>query len=404
MTNSLKTNDYSAYPDAAGRFGDYGGRYVAETLMPLVLALESAWREAKNDPAYQGELASELKHYVGRPSPLYFAKRLSEHHGARIWLKREELNHTGSHKINNCMGQILLAMRMGKRRIIAETGAGQHGVATATVCARYGLPCIVYMGAVDVERQAPNVQRMQLLGAEVRPVTSGSATLKDAMNEALRDWVTNVEDTYYLIGSAAGPHPYPEMVRDLQRVIGEEARAQVLDAEGRLPDAAVACVGGGSNAIGLFHPFLDDDVKLFGVEASGHGLDTGQHAAAINGGRPGVLHGNRTYLLQDAAGQITEAHSISAGLDYPGIGPEHAFLHDVGRVTYLSATDAETVEAFQLLSRLEGILPALESAHALARLGDIARDVGLDGIIVVNLSGRGDKDLETVAARLGGSQ
>jgi tryptophan synthase beta chain len=401
VTKPFKSNDYSAYPDAAGRFGDYGGRYVAETLMPLVLALESAWREAKNDPAYQGELASELKHYVGRPSPLYFAKRLSQHHGARIWLKREELNHTGSHKINNCMGQILLAMRMGKRRIIAETGAGQHGVATATVCARYGLPCIVYMGAVDVERQAPNVQRMQLLGAEVRPVTSGSATLKDAMNEALRDWVTNVEDTYYIIGSAAGPHPYPEMVRDLQRVIGEEARAQILAEEGRLPDAAVACVGGGSNAIGLFHPFLDDDVKLFGVEASGHGLDTGRHAAAINGGRPGVLHGNRTYLLQDAAGQITEAHSISAGLDYPGIGPEHAFLHDVGRVTYLSATDAETVEAFQLLSRLEGILPALESAHALARLGDVAKDVGKDGIIVLNLSGRGDKDLETVMARMG---
>ncbi|HXQ16996.1 MAG TPA: tryptophan synthase subunit beta [Caulobacteraceae bacterium] len=400
MTKPLKSNDYSAYPDAAGRFGDYGGRYVAETLMPLVLALESAWREAKNDPAYQGELSSELKHYVGRPSPLYFAKRLSEHHGARIWLKREELNHTGSHKINNCMGQILLAMRMGKRRIIAETGAGQHGVATATVCARYGLPCIVYMGAVDVERQAPNVQRMQLLGAEVRPVTSGSATLKDAMNEALRDWVTNVEDTYYLIGSAAGPHPYPEMVRDLQRVIGEEARAQILAEEGRLPDAAVACVGGGSNAIGLFHPFLDDDVKLFGVEASGHGLDTGQHAAAINGGRPGVLHGNRTYLLQDSAGQITEAHSISAGLDYPGIGPEHAFLHDVGRVKYLSATDAETVEAFQLLSRLEGILPALESAHALARLGDIAREVGPDGVIVLNLSGRGDKDLDSVVARM----
>jgi tryptophan synthase beta chain len=401
VINPLKTNDYSAYPDATGRFGDYGGRYVAETLMPLVLALETAWREAKADPAYRGELNSELKHYVGRPSPLYFARRLSEHHGARIWLKREELNHTGSHKINNCMGQILLAMRMGKRRIIAETGAGQHGVATATVCARYGLPCIVYMGAVDVERQAPNVQRMRLLGAEVRPVTSGSATLKDAMNEALRDWVTNVEDTYYLIGSAAGPHPYPEMVRDLQRVIGEEARAQILEAEGRLPDAAVACVGGGSNAIGLFHPFLDDDVKLFGVEAAGHGLDTGQHAAAINGGRPGVLHGNRTYLLQDVAGQITEAHSISAGLDYPGIGPEHAFLHDVGRVTYLSATDAETVEAFQLLSRLEGILPALESAHALARLGDIAKDVGPDGIIVVNLSGRGDKDLDTVVARMG---
>ena len=399
MNKLLKPNDYSAYPDAAGRFGDYGGRYVAETLMPNVLALERAWREAKADPAYQGELASELRHYAGRPSPLYLARRLSEHHGARVWLKREELNHTGSHKINNCLGQILLAMRMGKGRIIAETGAGSHGVATATVCARYGLPCIVYMGAVDVERQAPNVQRMQLLGAEVRPVTSGAATLKDAMNEALRDWVTNVEDTYYLIGSSAGPHPYPEMVRDLQRVIGEEARAQVLEAEGRLPDAAMACVGGGSNAIGLFHPFLEDEgVRLYGVEASGHGLESGRHAAAINGGRPGVLHGNRTYLLQDAAGQIQEAHSISAGLDYPGIGPEHAFLHDVGRVTYLSATDDETVAAFRLLARLEGILPALESAHALARLDDVAKIVGPDGIIVVNLSGRGDKDLATVAA------
>ncbi len=402
MDQLLKPNDYSAYPDATGRFGDYGGRYVAETLMPLVLALEAAWREAKADPAYQGELAAELRDYVGRPSPLYFARRLSEHHGARIWLKREELNHTGSHKINNCMGQILLAQRMGKRRIIAETGAGQHGVATATVCARYGLPCVVYMGAVDVERQAPNVQRMRLLGAEVRPVTSGSATLKDAMNEALRDWVTNVEDTYYLIGSAAGPHPYPQMVRDLQRVIGEEARAQVLGAEGRLPDAAIACVGGGSNAIGLFHPFLaDESVRLYGVEASGHGLATGLHAAAINGGRPGVLHGNRTYLLQDDAGQILEAHSISAGLDYPGIGPEHAFLHDVGRVKYLSATDDETVAAFQLLARLEGILPALESAHALARLGDVAHEIGKDGIIVLGLSGRGDKDLAQVTARLG---
>ncbi len=401
MTKPLTPNDYSAYPDAAGRFGDYGGRYVAETLMPLVLALETAWREAKADPAYQGELRSELTHYVGRPSPLYFARRLSEHHGARIWLKREELNHTGSHKINNCMGQILLAMRMGKPRIIAETGAGQHGVATATVCARYGLPCVVYMGAVDVERQAPNVARMRLLGAEVRPVTSGSATLKDATNEALRDWVSNPEDTFYIIGSVVGPHPYPEMVRDLQRVIGEEARAQVLAEEGRLPDAAVACVGGGSNAIGLFHPFLDDDVQLFGVEAAGHGMASGLHAAAINGGRPGVLHGNRTYLLQDAGGQITEAHSISAGLDYPGIGPEHAFLHDVGRVTYLSATDEETVAAFQLLARLEGILPALESAHALARLGDVAKIVGPDGIIVLGLSGRGDKDLDTVLERTG---
>ena len=402
MNKPLNPNDYSAYPDAAGRFGDYGGRYVAETLMPLVLELERAWREAMADPAFQGELASELTHYVGRPSPLYFARRLSKHHGARIWLKREELNHTGSHKINNCMGQILLAQRMGKRRIIAETGAGQHGVAAATVCARYGLPCVVYMGAVDIERQAPNVQRMRLLGAEVRPVTSGAATLKDAMNEALRDWVTNVEDTYYLIGTAAGPHPYPAMVRDFQRVIGEEARAQVLEAEGRLPDAAVACIGGGSNAVGLFHPFLDDEgVRLYGVEASGHGLESGLHAAAINGGRPGVLHGNRTYLLQDPDGQITEAHSISAGLDYPGIGPEHAFLHDVGRVTYLSATDDETVEAFTLLARLEGILPALESAHALARLGDVARIVGPDGVIVLCLSGRGDKDLATVNERTG---
>ncbi|MFI4934154.1 MAG: tryptophan synthase subunit beta [Caulobacterales bacterium] len=401
MTKPLKPNDYSANPDAAGRFGDYGGRYVAETLMPLVLELDLAYAAAKADPEFQGELKSELKHYVGRPSPLYFARRLSAHHGARIWLKREELNHTGSHKINNCMGQILLAQRMGKRRIIAETGAGQHGVATATVCARYGLPCVVYMGAVDVERQAPNVQRMQLLGAEVRPVTSGSSTLKDAMNEALRDWVTNVTDTYYLIGSAAGPHPYPAMVRDFQRVIGEEARAQILEAEGRLPDALLACVGGGSNAIGLFHPFLaDEGVRMFGVEASGRGMATDEHAAAINGGRPGVLHGNRTYLLQDREGQILEAHSISAGLDYPGIGPEHAYLNDVGRVTYLTATDEDALEAFQLCSRLEGIVPALESAHALARLGEVAREVGPDGIIVLNLSGRGDKDLETVMARM----
>jgi tryptophan synthase beta chain len=403
LNKSLIANDYSAYPDAAGRFGDYGGRYVAETLMPLVLRLGEAYAAAKADPEFQGELRGELKNYVGRPSPLYLARRLSRHFGgARIWLKREELNHTGSHKINNCMGQILLARRMGKTRIIAETGAGQHGVATATVCARYGLPCVVYMGAVDVERQAPNVQRMQLLGAEVRPVTSGAATLKDAMNEALRDWVTNVEDTYYLIGSAAGPHPYPAMVRDFQRVIGEEARAQILQEEGRLPDALMACVGGGSNAIGLFHPFLaDEGVRIYGVEASGRGLDTAEHAAAINGGRPGVLHGNRTYLLQDPQGQITEAHSISAGLDYPGIGPEHAFLHDAGRVTYLSATDEEALDAFQLCSRLEGIVPALESAHALARLDTVAEAVGPDGVIVLNLSGRGDKDLATVMARLG---
>jgi len=399
LDKSCKPNDYSAYPDAAGRFGDYGGRYVAETLMPLVLTLGEAYAAAKADAGFQAELALELKHYVGRPSPLYLARRLSERHGARVWLKREELNHTGSHKINNCMGQILLARRMGKGRIIAETGAGQHGVAAATVCARYGLPCIVYMGAVDVERQAPNVARMQLLGAEVRPVTSGSATLKDAMNEALRDWVSNVEDTYYLIGSAAGPHPYPQMVRDFQRVIGEEARAQILEAEGRLPDALVACVGGGSNAIGLFHPFLaDEGVRIFGVEAAGRGLDTALHAAAINGGRPGVLHGNRTYLLQDGAGQILEAHSISAGLDYPGIGPEHAFLNDVGRVTYLSATDEEALAAFRLCARLEGIVPALESAHALARLPEVARAVGEGGAIVLNLSGRGDKDLATAMA------
>ena len=402
MHKPLTANDYSAYPDAHGRFGAYGGRYVAETLMPLVLELGRAYAAAKADAGFQAELAAELKDYAGRPSPLYFARRLSEHHGARIWLKREELNHTGSHKINNCLGQILLARRMGKRRIIAETGAGQHGVATATVCARYGHPCVVYMGAVDVERQAPNVERMKLLGAEVRPVTSGSATLKDATNEALRDWVTNVEDTFYIIGSVVGPHPYPEMVRDLQTVIGAEARAQVLEAEGRLPDALVACVGGGSNAIGLFHPFLaDETVKIYAVEASGHGMQSGLHAAAINGGRPGVLHGNRTYLLQDPAGQILEAHSISAGLDYPGIGPEHAFLHDVGRVTYLTATDDEALEAFKRLSRLEGIQPALESAHALARLPEIAREVGPDGVIVLNLSGRGDKDLATVAARLG---
>jgi tryptophan synthase beta chain len=399
---SAKPNDYSAYPDAHGRFGDYGGQYVPETLMPLVHDLDRAYAAAKADPAFQAELSDFLTHYVGRPSPLYFAARLSEHYGARIYLKREELNHTGSHKINNCMGQILLAMRMGKTRIIAETGAGQHGVATATVCARFGLPCVVYMGAVDVERQKPNVFRMNLLGAEVRPVTSGSATLKDAMNEAIRDWVSNVDDTYYLIGSAAGMHPYPVMVRDFQAIIGREARAQILEAEGRLPDAVVACVGGGSNAIGLFHPFLEDEgVKIFGVEAAGEGIETGRHAAAINGGRPGVLHGNMTYLLQDKDGQITEAHSISAGLDYPGIGPEHAFLHDTGRAKYLSATDTESLAAFVQLSELEGILPAIESAHALARLDVIAKEVGPGGVIVLNLSGRGDKDVATVAAYLG---
>jgi tryptophan synthase beta chain len=398
---SAKPNDYSAYPDAVGRFGDYGGRYVAETLMPLVLDLGEAYAAAKADAGFQAELAGYLKNYVGRPSPLYFAARLSAHFGARIYLKREELNHTGSHKINNCLGQILLARRMGKTRIIAETGAGQHGVATATVCALFGLPCVVYMGAVDVERQAPNVLRMNMLGAEVRPVTSGAATLKDAMNEAMRDWVTNVHDTYYLIGSVAGPHPYPVMVRDFQRVIGVEARAQILETEGRLPDAVVACVGGGSNAMGLFHPFLDDEaVRIYGVEAAGDGLSTRRHAAAINGGRPGVLHGNKTYLIQDREGQILEAHSISAGLDYPGIGPEHSWLHDVGRANYLSATDDEAVEALRLLTRLEGIIPALESSHALARLPQIASEVGQDGIIVLNLSGRGDKDLDSVAAYL----
>jgi len=403
LVRSTPGNDYLNYPDSRGKFGAFGGRFVPETLMPPVLALEAAYEQAKNDPGFQAELAGYLTSYVGRPSPLYFARRLTAHiGGAKIYLKREELNHTGAHKINNCMGQILLARRMGKTRIIAETGAGQHGVATATVCALFGLPCVVYMGAVDVERQAPNVLRMNLLGAEVRPVTSGSATLKDAMNEALRDWVTNVADTFYLIGSAAGPHPYPMMVRDFQRVIGLETREQLMAAEGRLPDALVACVGGGSNAIGLFHPFLNDEgVRLYGVEAAGDGLHTDRHAAALNGGRPGVLHGNMTYLLQDGEGQITEAHSISAGLDYPGIGPEHAWLHEAGRVTYLTATDDDALEAFKLCAKLEGIVPALESAHALARLPQVCAEVGKDGIVVLNLSGRGDKDLATVAARLG---
>jgi len=396
-------NDWNALPDANGRFGDYGGRYVAETLMPLVLDLDRAYTEAKNDPAFQAELGGFLKHYVGRPNPLYFAERLTAHHGgAKIYFKREELNHTGAHKINNCMGQILLAMRMGKTRIIAETGAGQHGVASATVCARFGLPCVVYMGAVDVERQKPNVFRMNLLGAEVRPVHSGASTLKDAMNEAMRDWVTNVDDTYYMIGTAAGPHPYPAMVRDFQSVIGQETKAQILEAEGRLPDAVVACVGGGSNAIGMFHPFLaDESVKIFGVEASGHGLGTDKHAASLTGGRAGVLHGNKTYLLQDPDGQITDAHSISAGLDYPGIGPEHSWLHDIGRARYLTCTDDEAMDAFQLCAQLEGIIPALESAHAIAKLGEVARDVGKDGVIVLCLSGRGDKDVNTVATALG---
>jgi tryptophan synthase beta chain len=395
-------NDYAAYPDAAGRFGEFGGRYVAETLMPLVLDLERAYRAAKTDPQFQAELAGYLTHFVGRPSPLYFAERLTAHFGgAKIYFKREELNHTGAHKINNCMGQILLARRMGKTRIIAETGAGQHGVASATVCARFGLPCVVYMGAVDVERQKPNVFRMNLLGTEVRPVTSGAATLKDAMNEAMRDWVTNVADTYYMIGTAAGPHPYPAMVRDFQSVIGAETREQMLKAEGRLPDAVVACVGGGSNAIGMFHPFLNDEgVRLIGVEAAGHGLDKA-HAASLTGGRPGVLHGNKTYLLQDEDGQIQDAHSISAGLDYPGIGPEHAWLYDVGRAEYRTCTDDEALEAFKLCAELEGIIPALETAHAIARLRELAREIGPGGLIALCLSGRGDKDVGTVAAALG---
>ena len=403
MNPVSKPNDYTAYPDADGRFGDYGGRYVAETLMPLVLELDRAYSAAKADPSFQAELGGYLTHFVGRPSPLYFAERMTNHFGgAKIYFKREELNHTGAHKINNCMGQVLLAQRMGKTRIIAETGAGQHGVASATVCARFGLPCIVYMGETDVERQKPNVFRMNLLGAEVVPVTSGTGTLKDAMNEAMRDWVTNVGDTYYMIGTAAGPHPYPAMVRDFQAVIGVETRAQILDMEGRLPDAVVACIGGGSNAIGIFHPFLaDEGVRLVGVEAAGHGLSSGMHAASLTGGRPGVLHGNKTYLLQDTDGQITDAHSISAGLDYPGIGPEHAFLHDVGRAQYLSATDNEALEMFQLCAELEGIIPALEPAHALARVPEIARDLGKDGVMVLLMSGRGDKDIFSVAEHLG---
>ena len=391
------------WPDARGRFGPYGGQFVAETLMPAIHELNAAWAEAKTDPTFQAELDGYLADYVGRESPLYLAERLTDHfNGARIWLKREDLNHTGAHKINNCMGQILLARRMGKTRIIAETGAGQHGVASATVSARFGLPCTVYMGAVDVERQQPNVFRMKLLGAEVFPVTAGAATLKDAMNEAMRDWVTNVGDTYYIIGTAAGPHPYPAMVRDLQSVIGKEIKTQSLAKTGRLPDAVVACIGGGSNAIGAFHTFIgEESVRLIGVEAAGYGLDTPDHAASLKGGRPGVLHGNRTYLLQDDDGQILEGHSISAGLDYPGIGPEHAWLHDIGRAEYRSTTDAEALEAFQLLSRLEGIIPALEPAHALARVGEVAREVGKDGDVVLLLSGRGDKDIFTVAKHLG---
>jgi tryptophan synthase beta chain len=397
--NSLRTG-----PDESGHFGIYGGRFVAETLMPLILELERAYEAAKKDPAYAAELKDLHTHYVGRPSPLYFAERLTEHFGgAKIYLKREELNHTGSHKINNVLGQILLARRMGKKRIIAETGAGQHGVATATACARFGLECVVYMGAVDVERQKPNVFRMNLLGAKVVPVQSGTKTLKDAMNEALRDWVTNVDNTFYCIGTVAGPHPYPAMVRDFQSVIGYETRAQMQEAEGRLPDSLIACIGGGSNAMGLFHPFLDDaSVEIFGVEAAGHGIESGLHAASIAGGKPGVLHGNRTYLLMNDDGQINDAHSISAGLDYPGIGPEHAWLNDMGRVKFLSATDKEALAAFQLLSTLEGIIPALEPAHALAKVSDIAPKKSKDHLMVVNLSGRGDKDIFAVAEHLRG--
>jgi tryptophan synthase beta chain len=397
-------NSFRTGPDDHGHFGIYGGRFVAETLMPLILDLERAYAEAKADPAFRRAMDSHLAHYVGRPSPLYFAERLTAHlGGAKIFFKREDLNHTGAHKVNNVLGQIMLAKRMGKPRIIAETGAGMHGVATATMCAKFGLECIVYMGSVDVTRQQPNVLRMKALGARVVPVESGSKTLKDAMNEALRDWVSNVANTFYCIGTVAGPHPYPMMVRDFQCVIGNETRAQMQELEGRLPDSLIACIGGGSNAMGLFHPFLDDkEVAIYGVEAAGHGIETGQHAASIAGGKPGVLHGNRTYLLMDADGQINEAHSISAGLDYPGIGPEHAWLRDLGRVTFLSATDDEAVAAFQLCSRLEGIIPALEPAHALARVMDLAPKKPKDHLMVVNLSGRGDKDLESVARHLGG--
>jgi tryptophan synthase beta chain len=402
-TISEKPNSFRTLPDADGHFGIYGGRFVAETLMPLILKVEQAYDDARADPGFQAELDEYLKHYVGRPSPLYHAKRLSEHlGGAKIYFKRDELNHTGAHKINNTMGQILLARRMGMQRIIAETGAGQHGVATATVCALFGMKCVVYMGQTDIVRQAPNVFRMKLLGAEVVPVTSGTATLKDAMNEALRDWVSNVEDTFYIIGTVAGPHPYPAMVRDFQSIIGREVREQIMAAEGRLPDTLVACIGGGSNAMGLFHDFLDEEnIKIYAVEAAGKGIETGQHAASLSAGSPGVLHGNRTYLLQDEDGQITDAHSISAGLDYPGIGPEHSWLHDAGRVDYVSATDAEALEAFQMCCHLEGIIPALEPAHALAHVRRVAPDLPSDHLLVMNLCGRGDKDVFTVAEALG---
>jgi len=399
----MEQKTYQSVPNEVGHFGDYGGMYVAETLMPLILDVQQAYASAKDDAEFWRDFDYYMSDYVGRPNPLYLAQRLTDHlGGAKVYLKRDELNHTGAHKINNCIGQILLARRMGKKHIIAETGAGQHGVATATVCALFGLPCTIFMGQTDIKRQSPNVFRMKLLGAEIMPVTSGSATLKDAMNEALRYWVSNVEDTFYVIGTAAGPHPYPEMVRDFQAVIGREAKAQILQKEGRLPDALVACLGGGSNAIGLFHEFLDDTgIKIYGVEAAGKGLDTEEHAASLTGGEPGVLHGNKTYLLQDDDGQIKEAHSISAGLDYPGIGPQHAWLKDIGRVQYVSATDVEALEAFQLCSRLEGILPALEPSHALAYVMKLAPTLDKDNIIIMNMCGRGDKDVFTIAAALG---
>jgi tryptophan synthase beta chain len=400
---SSRPNSFRSGPNEAGHFGIYGGRFVAETLMPLVLAVEKAYTDARAAPKVQEELDYYLKHYVGRPSPLFYAERLTKKlGGAKIYFKRDELNHTGAHKINHCMGQILLAKRMGKTRIIAETGAGQHGVATATVAALFNLPCVVYMGEVDIDRQKPNVFRMKLLGAEVRPVKSGSRSLKDAMNDALRDWVANVEDTFYIIGTVGGPHPYPQMVRDFQSVIGRETRAQMMEAEGRIPDSLVACVGGGSNAMGLFTEFLDEpNVKIYAVEAAGHGVESGQHAAALTGGYPGILHGMRSYFLQNADGQIQEAHSISAGLDYPGVGPEHAWLKDAGRVSYVSATDNEAIEAFQLCSKLEGIIPALEPSHALAHVLKIAPKLPKDHLLVMNMCGRGDKDIFAVADRLG---
>ncbi len=402
-TKDTITDSFRSGPDATGHFGIYGGRFVAETLMPLILNVEKAYRAAQNDPEFQDEFDYYAKHYIGRPSPLYHAARLSEHLGGpKIYFKRDELNHTGAHKINNTLGQILLARRMKKTRIIAETGAGQHGVATATVCALFDLPCVVYMGETDIERQAPNVFRMKLLGAEVIPVTSGTATLKDAMNEALRDWVANVDSTFYIIGTVAGPHPYPEMVRNFQSIIGNETREQILEAENRLPDCLVACIGGGSNAMGLFHPFLDHpDIRIIGVEAAGFGIESGKHAASITGGQPGVLHGNRTYLLQTDDGQIIDAHSISAGLDYPGIGPEHSWLHETGRVEYVSITDQEALEAFQLCCQTEGIIPALEPAHALAHVARIANEFDQDQILVMNMCGRGDKDVFSVADALG---